>query len=101
LAISFLWAPLQNLRIAGLGALVLFSAPLSNAFGVCIVHTLDIYRYRVTYGGYLLFALAAMCVFLVAVLCRTTMHFVSNSRGRENQGGDTTADRSLSEPTLP
>ncbi|MEI9894048.1 MAG: hypothetical protein WDN28_09215 [Chthoniobacter sp.] len=35
--------------------------------GSASVHTLDIYRYRVTYGGYLLFTLTAMAVFVCIV----------------------------------
>jgi hypothetical protein len=34
------------------------------------VHALDIERYRLTYGGFLLFALAAMAVFLALVIAR-------------------------------
>ena len=33
-----------------------------------MVHALDVERYRLTYGGFLLFALAAMMVFLGFVI---------------------------------
>ncbi|EDY18363.1 hypothetical protein CfE428DRAFT_4147 [Chthoniobacter flavus Ellin428] len=61
------WPPLCNLRSTGWAAFFLFLAPLGNAFGVCIVHALDIYRYRITYGGYWLFVLTAMTAFIFAV----------------------------------
>ena len=65
---AFLWPPLHPWRVSGWAAICLYLAPFGNAFGVCIVHTLDIFRYRVTYGGYLLTALSAMAVFTVSVL---------------------------------
>ncbi|EDY20562.1 hypothetical protein CfE428DRAFT_1759 [Chthoniobacter flavus Ellin428] len=68
LILTVLWSRLHKLRIAGWAVLFLFLAPAGNAFGVCIVHTLDIYRYRATYGGYLLFSLAAMAVFIGIVV---------------------------------
>jgi hypothetical protein len=86
LGVTVLWTPLQNLRTAGCGALVLFSAPLSSALGVSLVHTLDVYRYRTTYSGPFLFALAAMTLFIAIVLVRTSIHF--------------TTKRSPSEPSL-
>jgi hypothetical protein len=70
LAILF-WPPLRSLRPGGWAALFLFLAPLGNAFGVCIVHALDIYRYRATYGGYLLFALTAMAAFALLVVVQS------------------------------
>lgn len=68
LLVVHIWRPLHSLRVAGWAAFFLFLAPLGNALGVCIVHALDIYRYRVTFGGYWLFALAAMTAFTLAVL---------------------------------
>ena len=62
--------PLYKLRLGGWAAFFLYLAPLGNAFGVCIVHTLDIYRYRITYGGYLLYALAAMAVFTCLIVAQ-------------------------------
>jgi hypothetical protein len=97
LVASLLWAPLQSLRTAGLGALALFSAPFSNAFGVCVVHTLDIYRYRVTFGGYLLFALTAMTIFLVAALIRAAMHLRSPDDGTTATHSQWRADSSSRE----
>lgn len=54
-------------RLAAWGALVLFSAPMANALTVSIVHALDIQRYRISLGGFLLFALTAMAVFVLVV----------------------------------
>lgn len=54
-------------RLAAWGALILFSAPMANAFTVSIVHALDIQRYRISLGGFLLFALTAMAVFVLVV----------------------------------
>ena len=67
---SLVWAPLRELRLGGWAAASLFSAPLGNAATVCVVHALDIARYRLTYGGFLLFALAAMAVYTVLILAR-------------------------------
>ena len=65
---------MRSLCSAGWAAFFLFLAPLGNAFGVCIVHALDIYRYRTTYGGYWLFALAAMTVFILAAVGQSLRH---------------------------
>jgi hypothetical protein len=69
-AACFRWAPWRDLRLGGWAAASLFSAPLGNALTVCMVHALDVERYRLTYGGFLLFALAAMMVFLGFVVGR-------------------------------
>jgi len=57
-----------DLRLGGWATLLLFSAPAANAFTVALVHALDIARYRYSYGGFLLFALTAMAVFVLLVL---------------------------------
>jgi hypothetical protein len=80
LILTVLWSPLRKLRMAGWAVLFLFLAPAGNAFGVCIVHTLDIFRYRVTYGGYLLFSLMAMAVFIGMVVVQAISHAVANRR---------------------
>lgn len=77
LIVAVFWSPLQKLRIAGWAAFFLFLAPSGNAFGVCIVHTLDIYRYRATYGGYLFFALMAMAVFIGIVVVQSLCHVIA------------------------
>lgn len=59
--------PLAQYRPAAWGALLLFSAPMANALTVSIVHALDIQRYRISLGGFLLFALTAMAVFVLVV----------------------------------
>lgn len=86
LGVTVLWSPLHHLRTVGCGALVLFSAPFSSALGVSLVHTLDVYRYRATYCGSFLFALAAMTLFIAIVLICTSIHL--------------TTKRSRSEPAL-
>jgi hypothetical protein len=59
--------PLAPYRLAAWGAMILFAAPMANALTVSIVHALDIQRYRISLGGFLLFALTAMAVFVLAV----------------------------------
>jgi len=80
---AHVWSSLHQLRLGGWAAFVLYLAPLGNAFGVCIVHTLDIYRYRITYGGYLLFALLAMAVYICLVLGQSLVSLAANRRARE------------------
>jgi len=75
LTATLFWPPLHPFRLGGWATFCLFLAPFGNAFGVCIVHTLDIYRYRVTYGGYLLLALTAMTAFAVAVVAQALWQF--------------------------
>lgn len=76
-----LWLPLRDLRVGGWAAVFLFLAPLGNAFGICVVHALDIYRYRATLGGYLLFALTAMAAYTVAILCCALQRYLASRRG--------------------
>jgi hypothetical protein len=83
MTVCFIWPPLHHLRVGGWAACCLFLAPLGNAFGVCIVHTLDIYRYRVTYGGYLLFALVAMAAFIGIVFTQSLSHCFATRKARE------------------
>lgn len=59
--------PLAPYRLAAWGAMILFAAPMANALTVSIVHALDIQRYRISLGGFLLFALTAMAVFVLVV----------------------------------
>jgi hypothetical protein len=68
LIVAYVCPRWHALRLGAGGAFFLFLAPFGNAFGVCIVHTLDIYRYRVTYGGCFLFALSAMAVVVAATV---------------------------------
>ena len=81
LAAAIFWRPLHSFRLGGWVTCCLFLAPFGNAFGVCIVHTLDIYRYRVTYGGYLLTALSAMTLFAIAVLSCAAWKLVRKTGG--------------------
>lgn len=74
LSATHVWPFLHKLRLGGWAAFFLFLAPFGNAFGICIVHALDIDRYRSTFGGYLLFALTAMSAFIVVVLALALLH---------------------------
>lgn len=68
LAACLLWNPLAPWRLAGWVALVFYSAPAGNALTVAMVHALDNARYRGSYAPLLFFALAAMLVYLTAIL---------------------------------
>jgi len=57
LAACFFWKPLAFMRLPGLVALLIFSAPLGNALTVAMVHALDNSRYRGGYGPLLIFSL--------------------------------------------
>jgi len=63
--------------LPGLTASLLFSAPLGNALAVCIIHSLDIDRYRRTYGPFLALALAAMLVYVIVSAVQFLCHAVS------------------------
>lgn len=78
----FLWKPLADFRLPGLAALVLFSAPLGNALTIAIVHALDNSRYRLSYGGFLSLALAAMLIFSLAVLVQAGIIFFRRASHR-------------------
>jgi hypothetical protein len=69
-ASCLVWARFRDLRSSGWAAASLFCAPLGNALMVCVVHALDVERYRLTYGGFLLFDLTAMAVFISLVIAR-------------------------------
>jgi len=64
LAAVLVWPPLSALRLPGLVAAVIFSAPAGNALTVAMVHALDNSRYRGSYGPILVFALGAMVLFM-------------------------------------
>jgi len=81
---SLVWPRLRDLRAGGWAAFSLFSAPLGNAVTVCVLHALDIDRYRRTYGGPLFFALTAMTVFASMVIARSFFDTVGvSARGTE------------------
>jgi hypothetical protein len=83
-AASLIWPPLRDLRLGGWAAFSLFSAPLGNAVTVCVVHALDIARYRLTYGGFLLLALVAMALYSILVIARSLRHAIGAfSKGSE------------------
>ena len=65
-ATSCLFVPsLAQFRLAALVATIFFLAPAGNAVTIALIHALDNSRYRGSYGPLLLFALAAMLVFVV------------------------------------
>lgn len=82
---AILWRPLSGLRMSGVVVLLIFSAPLGNAMTVCLIHALDIERYRFTYSGFVLFALAAMAVYMLAVSAGVVRYFLM-MRSRVMQG---------------
>ncbi len=61
------WLPL---RLSGFMTLVFWFAPAGNALTVAVAHALDNSRYRISYGGLLAFACAAMVVFMGDVIIR-------------------------------
>jgi hypothetical protein len=80
LTASLFWRPLAAWRLPGLVALVFYSAPAGNALTVAMVHALDNARYRGSYGSLLLFALAAMAVYVATILATTCFLAYRNSR---------------------
>ena len=56
---------LAPFRLAAFVATIFFLAPAGNAVTIALIHALDNSRYRGSYGPLLLFALAAMLVFVV------------------------------------
>ena len=64
------WRPL---RLGGFMALIFWFAPAGNALTVAVAHALDNSRYRISYGGLLAFACAAMVVFLGEIIIRTLL----------------------------
>lgn len=79
---AIFWRPLAEFRLPGLVALLLFSAPLGNALTIAIVHALDNSRYRMSYGGFLALALAAMAIFSLAVLVRAGIFLYRRASNR-------------------
>lgn len=64
----FFWSPLAGLRLPGLVAAVIYSAPAGNALTVAMVHALDNSRYRGSYGPLLVFALGVLLWFFLTAL---------------------------------
>ena len=70
LAVCLSRAALSDLRLAGLTALLLYAAPAANALAVSFIHVLDLPRYRLSYAGPFLLALAAVTLFNGIALIR-------------------------------
>jgi hypothetical protein len=67
--ISCLFVPsLAQFRLPALITTIFFLAPAGNAVTIALIHALDNSRYRGSYGPLLLFALAAMLVFVATTL---------------------------------
>jgi hypothetical protein len=67
---------LAQFRLAAFVATIFFLAPAGNAVTIALIHALDNSRYRGSYGPLLLFALAAMLIFVVTTLAYVvTTHF--------------------------
>ena len=64
-------------RLAAFVATIFFLAPAGNALTIALIHALDNSRYRGSYGPLLLFALAAMIVFVVTTLAYVVTAYLS------------------------
>jgi hypothetical protein len=64
-------------RLAALVATIFFLAPAGNALTIALIHALDNSRYRGSYGPLLLFALAAMLVFIVTTFAYVVTAYFS------------------------
>jgi hypothetical protein len=73
LAACLLLNSLAAFRLPGFLAAIFFLAPAGNALTIALIHALDNSRYRGSYGPLLLFALAAMLVFVVTSLTHATV----------------------------
>jgi hypothetical protein len=72
---------LTPFRLPGVVATIFFLAPAANALTIALIHALDNSRYRGSYGPLVLFALAAMLVFIITILAQaTTLWFHRNTR---------------------
>jgi hypothetical protein len=72
LTACLLLTSLSAFRLPGFLAAIFFLAPAGNALTIALIHALDNSRYRGSYGPLLLFALAAMIVFVVTTLIYAT-----------------------------
>jgi hypothetical protein len=68
LSAAFMLSRTSDLRIGGIAALILWSAPFGNALTVAVIHALGNDRYRYTYSDFLLLAFAAMAAFCVCAV---------------------------------
>jgi hypothetical protein len=64
-------------RLAAFVATIFFLAPAGNALTIALIHALDNSRYRGSYGPLLLFALAAMLVFIVTTFAYVVTAYFS------------------------
>lgn len=70
LAVCFRLRESLDVRLAGLFALLLYGLVAAHAMTIAIIHALDVNRYRLSYAGPLLLALAVMAIFCVTVIPR-------------------------------
>lgn len=81
LAACLVASSLTPFRLPGVVATIFFLAPAANALTIALIHALDNSRYRGSYGPLVLFALAAMLVFIITILAQaTTLWFRRNTR---------------------
>src|SRR5262249_7513559 len=64
---TFIDKTLSRLRLAGFTALAVAAAVYGNVLTVAVVHTLETWRYRLTYSLFHLLMLAIMATFLIVV----------------------------------
>jgi hypothetical protein len=76
-ASCLLVSSLARFRLAAFVAAIFFFAPAGNALTIALIHALDNSRYRGSYGPLLLFALAAMFVFIVTTITYVVMLILS------------------------
>jgi hypothetical protein len=80
-AASCLLVPfLGQFRLAAFVAMIFVLAPAGNAVTIALIHALDNSRYRGSYGPLLLFALAAMLVFVVTTLAHVVTAYLYRKR---------------------
>lgn len=82
LTLCLVWPPLTALRLPGLVAVLIYSAPAGNALTVAMVHALDNSRYRGSYGPLLVFALGVMVLFTARALVMIGSNFWQRHRSR-------------------
>ncbi|HEU4677951.1 MAG TPA: hypothetical protein VFS35_00425, partial [Terrimicrobiaceae bacterium] len=80
LAACLVASSLRPFRLPGFVATIFFLAPAGNALTIALIHALDNSRYRGSYGPLVLFALAAMLVFVIAILVQATTRWFRRNK---------------------
>jgi hypothetical protein len=79
-AACFFVPSLAQFRLAACIATIFFLAPAGNAVTIALIHALDNSRYRGSYGPLLLFALAAMFIFIATTLAYVVSSYLRRKR---------------------